>query len=708
MKLFHWIRDNKVFFTILVLVTLLWSLLIVMTEISLHSTRGNLIQIESEREQEHYEKVLLDILRKLEVIETFTETVGVDNLTQQKFDDFAARTDFSDIGFVSFSIAPNGIMAYYYSETYGDDLIGIDLVNDERDHVRQAVAYAIENKVVVINGPFLLLQGGNGLVFRQAIFEDDTFAAIINLVVNYEMLNVLFEETDSNVVDIGVYQTDNTLIFGDLAYSDDLMALEAIDIPNVDWRIGITVSESYKTRTLWADILFVSLSSFIYLAGIFFAIKIYSRNKELKAIQEHMIHFDKLTNLPNRRSLQRDVKDMIKRNQSFFLGFGDLDNFKTLNDIMGHSVGDDYLMIVAERFRTLCDNKFFVYRWGGDEFIILIKTDQKEVALTYIESLYDKFSMPIKVNEFEHNVSISIGFVNYPRHGITIDDLIKRADIVMYDVKSQSKNAYSFFENRYLDNLQREVDFEKKIDKYSIDDYTIYLQPIVDAKNGGIYGFEALSRLMDEHGRMINIIDVIRVLERQGKIPQLDRHVFTQLCAYSIQLKKKFNQDFHFSFNVSPLTLSKEFVGFLKSEVKRFNINPHNFIFEIIETIGFKDIDESIQLLQQLKDLGFQIAMDDFGMGYSSLSYITKLPLSVIKIDRHFISHYRESEVDKLLIYAIRDIAKSLHLKLYVEGIETDKQLAFIKTIGAHYYQGYYHSRPMSFDQLVKHLDEGF
>lgn len=707
MSLIKSIKDHKFFILVFTIVTLLFVILTTLTLVSLDRQRTNLVEIESIREKEHYEIVLNHILRELDTIRVFTETTKVDNLNQDKVDDFISQSDFSDIGFVSFSIAPYGIMEYYYSEDYSDDIIGLDLVNDEREHVRQAVNHAITNKVVVINGPFSLIQGGYGLVFRKAIFEDDTFKAIINLVVQYDALNNLFDLDKSEVVDIGIYDANYQLIFGNLPYSDEITETQNFNINDVDWQIGINESSEFTRLSFITDLLIIILILLLYTIGMILGARYYRSNKELLNTQEKLIHYDALTMLPNRRQLIKDVNDLISRNQPFYLGFGDLDNFKNINDILGHSMGDLLLNDLAARFIEVINDDLNIYRWGGDEFIFVIKTANRKESVNYLDKIYELFKKPVPINEVNYSISMSIGVVMYPRHGLNIDDLVKRADIVMYDIKSVQKNNYGFFENRYLDELQREVDFENVVNKYTVDDFKVYLQPILDVNTQEIYGFEALSRLFDK-GKPLNTIDVIKVLERKSEIPKLDRKVFNTLCEYSIQMKKEFNREFKFSFNISPITLSKEFVSYMISKVKEYDINPESFIIEIIETIGFKEIDESIEILAELKSLGFQIAMDDFGMGYSSLSYIAKLPLSVIKIDRYFINNYFDNELARLLIFAIRDVSKSLKLKIIVEGIETNNQLDFIKSIGAHYYQGYLHSKPMSFESLKKHLHEGF
>ncbi|MCK5762456.1 MAG: hypothetical protein KAH16_06125, partial [Candidatus Izimaplasma sp.] len=219
MKIIQKIQENKTFAIILFVSTFLWAFVLALFMITSAQTKTNLITAESEKTKKHYENVLFSILGELSNIEVFVKTIGVDGLTQQSFDKFANNNNFGDIGFVSFSIAPDGVIGYYYSEDYGDDIIGHDLINDDREYVREAVNYAITNKVVVINGPFDLIQGENGLVFRKAIFEDNEFVALINLAIDYNNLSTLLDIDRSEIVSVGIYsKDDNSLLFGDLEY----------------------------------------------------------------------------------------------------------------------------------------------------------------------------------------------------------------------------------------------------------------------------------------------------------------------------------------------------------------------------------------------------------------------------------------------------------------------------------------------------------
>ena len=693
MSAFDRIKENKSFSTILLVSSFVWIFSILLFMYTTDLSKTEIINVEADRAMAEYESVLHNVFDHLNKIQIFTETVGVDNLDQAKFDEFVRINSFDNIGFISLSIAPAGIIDYYYTPYYETSLVTHNLIDDERDFVREAVAYTIENNVIVINGPFELLQGGNGLVFRKAIFEDGEFVAIINLVVEYENLNMMFSNLDSDVVDLGIYNKDNELIFGELEYANDLDFYERIELENVDWNVGVKVSDKYRFSFVITNATILTLSSLLYILAIVLGTKFYRSNKNMLSYQNKLINYDNLTGLPNRRLLSKDLEIALSKGNQFYLGFGDLDNFKNLNDILGHSVGDNYLKGISSRLDSLTSDTFTIYRWGGDEFIFLFLSDNKEETIEVINSVYKIFKEPIIIKGTNYNVSMSIGIVNYPNHGDTIDDLIKRADIVMYDIKAHSKNTFGFFEDKYLDNLQREVDFENKVYEYLLDVHT-----------DEIIGFEALSRLFDKDGKLINTQEVIRVYERKGDIFKLDKYIFEATCKHSVKLKEEFDKKYSFSFNISPITLSIEYIEFLKSMIEKYQIDPNYFVIEIIETTGFKDINESVKLLNELKDIGFKIAMDDFGMGFSSLSYITRLPLSLIKIDRNFVQNYQTNKFDKMLILTIRDISKSLGIRVVVEGIETKEQLEFINEIGAHYYQGYFHSKPMSYNNLIKFM----
>ena len=496
--------------------------------------------------------------------------------------------------------------------------------------------------------------------------------------------------------ELGLYDSDKNLIFGKNENTDEFRIFQKIDVGYSDWYIGVQTAQEYEFREIlksnilgtgFTIILFVSLTLWIFY---------YVNNNKLIQEQEQLIYYDSLTGLPNRLLFEMETNELIDLEQEFYLGFGDLDNFKNINDILGHSVGDQYLHFATENLRGLLTEDLRIYRWGGDEFIfVFLNTDKIKLHET-MDKIFSIFKEPYEIKDSKHQISISIGVVEYPLHGSNIDSLVKRADIVMYDIKSQHKNTYSFFEQKYLDELLRQVRFQQTIEKYDVEDFEIYMQPIVDVHTNEVKGLEGLARLFDGNGNQFPTYEIIKLYEKDGTITKLDKYIFNKICTFI----KDCNRDLFYTFNLSPISLTNEYVDFLEQTISKHNIKPSKIVIEIIETLGFKDLSISIELLDRIKSIGFNIAMDDFGMGYSSLSYITKMPLDIIKIDRSFIHNYENNTFNRTILQTIKDISKSLHLEILVEGIETESQLEHIKGLDAQYYQGYLHSKPMSMEKV--------
>ena len=701
------IKDNHKFIIAIIVVTVIWLSFAYNTISTNVQTKEELIRLESSSSLRYIDLELSNIFTDIQIIETFVTTVGISNITTEKFNEFASAQQFHEEGFVSLSIAPNGIIEYYYSELFDDDLIiGQDLLHDERIHVREAVEYAIENNVIVTNGPFDLLLGDQGLVFRKPLYEGEQFIAIINYVIDFDVFYGHLNKFDSPRIFSAIYDSNRNLIFGVHEYTENIEVFEKIDLEYVDWHIGIQASDSYlRTQVLinsFLGAMFTVLLIAVWVLWSFY----YFRNKDLHKTQNQLIYYDILSNLPNRLLFEEETQALIYNRTPFFLGFGDLDNFKNINDVLGHSVGDQYLSFVATHLKTLVSENLRVYRWGGDEFIFIFINTSKEELHGVMDRIFNIFRTPFEVKDTKHHISISIGVVEYPKDGLNIDDLVKRADIVMYDIKSQHKNTYSFFEKRYLENLYNQLEFQQTLDKYEVDDFDVYLQPIIDVESGELKGFEGLARLFDENGKQFPTHEIIKLFEQDGTITKLDKYIFRTICKYISECTSVNRDEFFFTFNISPLSLTREYVEYLERTVHSFNINPESIIIEIIETLGFKDVRISIELLDMIKRIGFKIAMDDFGMGYSSLSYITKLPLDLIKIDKSFIHDYEHNTFNRTILNTIKDISNSLHLDILVEGIETESQLEFIKGLKAQYYQGYYHSKPMSFKAAKKFIEK--
>lgn len=664
----------------------------------------NTVELETLRAEEHYTKVLNEIFSEINSIEVFTESVHPTRISQERFDTFMLDSNSQNFIMINASIAIGGVQTYVYPLEGNESVLDIDILNDERDYVREAVAEAIETDLIIINGPYELRQGGNGIVFRKAAFYENEFYAIVNIVVDYDELKEHLNNLNSTVVDVGVFDSLNKLIFGTVTFDSSNNSIHSIDSQNVSWDIIVIENESFHSRYIFNTTLTIVIMIILYLLLVVTGVTMKKRDKENLREQFKLINFDNLTQLPNRSMMIIQLNELIKNNIPFYLGFGDLDNFKDINDILGHSIGDEYLKEIAERFSSVSDSKLEIFRWGGDEFVFLYRTDKYEEIINVLEVIYNQTIEPIIINENEYHISMSLGIVRFPNDGLEIDELIKKADIVMYDTKEKEKNNYAFFENRFQESLEKQVEFENLIQSFTTSDIELYLQPILDVETDEVVGFEALSRLFDKDNNIINTIDFIKHYEKNGKIRELDLNTFMKVCRISKAFEKEFEKEYIFSFNISPISLSKDLINEFEKLIEKYKINPNNFIVEIIETTGFKDLSESLIDLDSLKNLGFKIAMDDFGKGYSSLSYITQLPLNYIKIDKEFIEHYEHNDFDRLLILAIKELSKALNLKIIVEGIETEKQLDFIKTVECDLYQGYLHSKPMCIVDILNLL----
>ena len=696
---------NRLYVAVLSIGTLLWFVTIFLYVSASSKSHEQLVNLERLRAEDYYIKVLNDITADIEKLEIFTNsTVGTTDI-QERLEVFYNEIDGENKGIVNVSIVIDGIQTYVSPLATNTDVIGHDLYNDERDFVRTSIFATITSGEIEISGPYELRQGGEAVVFRKAVYISDVLHGVINFVIDNEYVQSEFAKLESNIVHVVILDGE-TLIYGSHYHNNYVLSSKDLEVNGLDWKIIVCENEAYKNKYLITTSVFGVISVAIYLASVFLGYVYYRKNNQLFDSITRLNNYDSLTGLPNRVYLSKHIEDLIEKKEPFFLGFGDLNNFKNLNDILGHTIGDRYLKDISNRFHQLSNDYLSIYRWGGDEFIFVIKKQFRHEAVMEMEKIYETFKDPIELYGNDYYVSMSTGLVNYPAHGIVLDDLIKRADIVMYDVKKNKQIRYSFFEDKYLNNLQREVDFENKVNQYNIDDFEVYLQPIIDVKSGIIKGFESLTRLFDKDNNLIDVSEIIKIYERKGQIHLLDKNTFEKACVYYHDLKEKFDIEFSFSFNISPLSLTNELVSYLRNYVKKSKINPSKFVIEIIETTGFKNIDDSIDLLNRIKAIGFTIAMDDFGMGYSSLSYITRLPLSVIKIDRKFISNYDTNEFDRLLILTVKEISNSLNLEIIVEGIETPQQLDFIKQIGCHYYQGYYHSKPMSISKIHEFLSK--
>ena len=439
-----------------------------------------------------------------------------------------------------------------------------------------------------------------------------------------------------------------------------------------------------------------------------------------------LAYFDSLTSLPNRQLFLEKLEELILRAKEdvklLALLFMDLDNFKRINDSLGHNIGDQLLMAVAQRlskclrvsdylasFYGAGSGAFFgISRLGGDEFTVLLKDIESEQdAARVAERILEAMKEPYIINGHELVVTPSIGISLSPRDATNVEELVKMADTAMYQAKRSGKNTFKFFSAEMtvanVSRLQIEADFRRAIERGEL---TLFYQPQVDIFEGRVVGAEALIRWKHPEKGYISPGEFIPLAEEMGLIGEVGSWVIREACERLLEMQAMGLEVPIVSVNVSPLQFSPSFARQVAGIVKESRLGPEMLMLELTEGILISQADHIVDTLFQLKTLGIQLAIDDFGTGYSSLSYLAKFPIDELKIDRSFIIEIGDPQntSSKGLIDAIVAMANSLDLDVVAEGVDDVVQLDYLYETGVETIQGFLFSKPLAFADFVDYL----
>lgn len=437
------------------------------------------------------------------------------------------------------------------------------------------------------------------------------------------------------------------------------------------------------------------------------------KNQELEHkinITQTLAHYDCLTQLPNRRFFTAKVKETIEHvkinNQQFALMFIDLDNFKYVNDSLGHEIGDELLLAVTQRIQSTLSQKDTLSRLGGDEFTIIIedfryKKDLEVLANTIIGLLKKAFVIDSK----EIFIGSSIGISLYPEHSISHKDLIKFADTAMYYVKNHGKNSFVFFNTKMTDFSNERLEIETNLRKsLENSEFLLLYQPKVNLTTNTTLSVEALVRFENKVLKQKPLFKCIDIAEETGLIIPITEWIIRESCK---QIREWIDLGYGFlriAINISTRMFRDEsLVVLIEKLLSEYNLEPKNLEIEITETTLMNYLEKSIQVLQKLASMGIKIAIDDFGTGYSSMSYLKTLPIDFIKIDKSFITEIHTKK-GNAIVTAIIAMAKSLDIKIIAEGVEDIFQLEILKQKGCDIVQGYYYSKPITNEELIENI----
>ena len=425
------------------------------------------------------------------------------------------------------------------------------------------------------------------------------------------------------------------------------------------------------------------------------------------AIMTHMAEHDFLTGLPNRALLTDRLAQAIalaqRHGKKVALMYLDVDNFKHINDSLGHAIGDLLLQSVAQRLLTCVRLSDTVSRQGGDEFVVMLPeaADVLDAAHT-AKKLIAAVAKPHLVADHQLHVTLSIGISLYPDDGKDVETVLRNADIAMYQAKKSGRNNYKLFTPEMNVRAVARQSIEQALHRaLKESEFVLHYQPKVNLETGAITGAEALIRWQRTAHRLVAPTQFIGIAEECGLIQPIGKWVLREACRQTqawLQAGLDFGQ---IAVNVSPVEFhGKDFLGGIRAILAETGLDPHRLELELTESDMMQDMEQTMAILHALKELGIQIAVDDFGTGYSSLSYLHRFPIDTLKIDRSFV---QDSDGEPI-VSAVIAMGTSLKQRIVAEGIETKKQLAFLQSQHCAEGQGFYFSRPVAAEEFATML----
>ncbi|MEM7562531.1 MAG: EAL domain-containing protein [Pseudomonadota bacterium] len=426
---------------------------------------------------------------------------------------------------------------------------------------------------------------------------------------------------------------------------------------------------------------------------------------------EHLATHDPLTNLPNRRGLYDELKQMIYRSRRYHctsaMIYVDLDGFKHVNDHYGHEAGDQLLIELSSAFKGIVRQTDSVARIGGDEFIVLITDiDAGTSLINKIESLLYEASQPIDFNGHSISVSASIGIALYPDHGDNAQTLMHHADQAMYQAKNHGKNTFRFYTDDINAKAHRQRELQDNLRKaLPNNELSVYYQPIVEVRSGRVHSAEALLRWHSEKLGQIAPDEFIPAAENAGLIPELGCWVLEKAMATGTEWHQLHGIRLRMAVNASSIQFRNQLLfDTIKNQLEKHQWDPGTLEVEITEGLLLDDSPEVTSYINEIGNWGVRLAVDDFGTGYSALSYLKNYPVSTVKIDRSFVKDLPGDKENEILVKAIVAMAHGLGLDVIAEGVETREQWKFLREMDCDFAQGFYFGKPMPQEEFESYL----
>ncbi len=639
-----------------------------------------------------------------------------------KFTDFNtyAQAVIDSIGGVSnLQLAPNGIISQVYPLAGSKKAIGHDILHDKSR--RNEAMLAISQKRLTLAGPFQLIQGGLAIIGRKPVFVnidgEETFWGFTSALIYFDKLLAMtklkeLENKGYNYTLSRIHpDTGQEEIFSRSKENlDEICESAEIALPNTTWTLTMSrASLNPKTN------IFPYAISVLFGLLVAWLITYLQRQPELlqrvvkqkTAELEKLAFNDHLTGLANRRYLNKHLQQFLleqqRYNKSAALLYLDLDDFKRVNDSMGHDYGDRLLIEIANRINKSVRAGDVVSRLGGDEFAVLLLNIHSVSSISKVaKNLIEEIKKPVRFDDRSVVTSASIGITLIPKDGNKSLDLLRNADMAMYSAKNYGKNNYSFFDQKLQQQAIDKHRIENELVKALKDDeLVLHYQPLVELKSKKIVCLEALIRWQHPEKGLIYPDQFINVAEDSGQIVEIGYWVIKAVCELINHREKEGCEQQTIAINLSPKQFKDpSLLNNIRNIVSEANIDPSLLEIEITESSLMTNIAEATYVIEQLSAIGIKIAIDDFGTGYSSLAQLKNFPVNKLKIDRSFIANIESDTSDHKIVRAIIAMAHTLQLTVVAEGIENKHQLLLLKNSKCDIGQGYLFSRPVEIEQL--------
>lgn len=476
-------------------------------------------------------------------------------------------------------------------------------------------------------------------------------------------------------------------------------------------------SPDYARRVLIFGCVLLAAATAALALTFFRAAKLRKESRELRVLREKQRSYfsdvDALTGLPNRKGVRKVMTEWLELCRGsgtdggvFFL---DVDNFRSVNNTFGHDAGDKFLCEMSVRLQNAAGKQNIVGRIGGDEFALFISgVNRAEELEDFAKKLMHSFRQPYLINGIVIQLTCSVGAILFhcreAKKLNEFDEIINRGEFVLQEVKTNHKGGYALFSSAFGNLIDRRLQLENAL-KYSIerDELLCYMQPQYDCRRKEVIGFESLARWKSRRFGIISPAQFIPMAEKSGFIKELGRFVVEQTFRFAQSVRGK---GVCVSFNASPVELLQaNFADYIIGRFECYGLSPGSVAVEVTESCLIESFDEVIQKLSVLSEHGIQVYLDDFGTGFSSLTYLKKLPIHSVKIDKSFIDEIVTDRVEKDIVEMIIRLARRLSLDVIAEGVETKEQLTCVVNAGCDIVQGYYISRPVPLEESMPLLE---